>query len=93
MGKTKADDPIRASGCVVYRRADGEGAVEVLIAHRPHYDDWDFPKGKLEDGETDQANLRLGEAHWGQTIDVEIRIDYVVDAEPLTRTHKVTITS
>jgi len=47
----------------------------------------------LEDGETDEANLRLGEAHWGQTIDVEIRIDYVVDAEPLTRTHKVTITS
>ncbi len=47
----------------------------------------------LEDGETDQANLRLGEAHWGQTIDVEVRVDYVVDAEPLTRTHTVTITS
>lgn len=47
----------------------------------------------LEDGETDEANLRLGEAHWGQTIDVEIRIDYVVDAEALSRTHKVTITS
>ncbi len=51
---TKADGPIRASGCVVYRRAGGEdGPIEVLVAHRPHYDDWDFPKGKLEDGETD----------------------------------------
>lgn len=47
----------------------------------------------LEDGETDEANLRLGEAHWGQTIDVEIRIDYVIDSVPLTRTHTVTITS
>ncbi len=47
----------------------------------------------LEDGETDEANLRLGETHWGQTIEVEIRIDYVVDSEPLTRTHQVTISS
>ena len=47
----------------------------------------------LEDGETDQANLRLGEAHWGQTIEVEVRVDFVLDAEPMTRTHRVTITS
>lgn len=33
--------------------ADGTG-VEVLIVHRPKYDDWSFPKGKRERGETDE---------------------------------------
>ncbi len=26
--------------------------VETLVVHRPHYDDWSLPKGKLDDGET-----------------------------------------
>jgi 8-oxo-dGTP pyrophosphatase MutT (NUDIX family) len=26
---------------------------QVLVVHRPHYDDWSFPKGKHEPGETD----------------------------------------
>jgi 8-oxo-dGTP pyrophosphatase MutT (NUDIX family) len=39
-------DPLRAGGGIVLR--DGE----VLLVHRPQYDDWAFPKGKLEDGET-----------------------------------------
>ena len=31
----------------------------VLIVHRPKYDDWTFPKGKLEEGEThEQAVAR-----------------------------------
>lgn len=47
----------------------------------------------LEDGETDQANLRLGETHWGQTLDVEVRVDFVVDDQAMTRTHRLTITS
>ena len=29
-------------------------AHEVLIVHRPAYDDWSFPKGKLERGESDE---------------------------------------
>ncbi len=33
--------------------------VEVVLVHRPAYDDWAFPKGKLEPGETDeQAAVR-----------------------------------
>jgi 8-oxo-dGTP diphosphatase len=28
--------------------------VEVLLVHRPRYDDWSFPKGKNADGETDE---------------------------------------
>jgi 8-oxo-(d)GTP phosphatase len=34
----------------VPRRAGPEG-VEVLLVHRPKYDDWSFPKGKLDPGE------------------------------------------
>ena len=28
------------------------GLVCVLVVHRPHYDDWSFPKGKHEPGES-----------------------------------------
>ena len=30
------------------------GDVEVLVAHRPKYDDWSHPKGKLDAGESPQ---------------------------------------
>jgi len=43
---------IRASGGVVLR--DGPNGPEVLIVHRPRYDDWSLPKGKREAGETDE---------------------------------------
>ena len=42
--------PIVAAGGVVWRRG-GAGDVEVLLVHRPKYDDWSLPKGKLDDGE------------------------------------------
>jgi 8-oxo-dGTP diphosphatase len=35
---------------VLWRRT-GDGGVEVLVVHRPKYDDWSFPKGKLDAGE------------------------------------------
>lgn len=37
---------VKAGGGVVWRSP--RGAVEVLLVHRPRYDDWSFPKGKLE---------------------------------------------
>lgn len=46
-------DLVRASGCVVWRASDG-GPLEFLVIHRPRYDDWSFPKGKLDPGETDE---------------------------------------
>jgi len=45
------EDIIRAAGCVVYR--EGIAGPEVLVVHRPRYDDWDLPKGKRDPGESD----------------------------------------
>ncbi|WP_232376271.1 NUDIX hydrolase [Amycolatopsis aidingensis] len=42
---------VRAAGAVLWRQA-GTGAVEVAVVHRPRYDDWSLPKGKLDPGET-----------------------------------------
>jgi len=44
-------DVVRAAGGVVYR-TDGKNGLEVVLIHRPAYDDWSLPKGKLKDGET-----------------------------------------
>jgi 8-oxo-dGTP diphosphatase len=40
---------VQAAGAVVHRR--GPAGKEVLLVHRPRYDDWSFPKGKLDRGE------------------------------------------
>jgi 8-oxo-dGTP pyrophosphatase MutT (NUDIX family) len=55
---------VRAAGGVVVRPvSDGMGAaasaaVEVLLVHRPRYDDWTFPKGKCDPGELDTDAAR-----------------------------------
>lgn len=38
---------IEAGGGVVWRMS-GKGNVKVLVVHRPRYDDWSLPKGKLD---------------------------------------------
>jgi 8-oxo-dGTP diphosphatase len=43
---------IRAAGGLVVRT--GTNGPEVLVVHRPKYDDWSFPKGKVEGEETDE---------------------------------------
>jgi 8-oxo-dGTP diphosphatase len=49
---------VQAAGGVVLRRRNG-GPVEVALIHRPAYDDWTLPKGKLNPGEThEEAALR-----------------------------------
>jgi 8-oxo-dGTP diphosphatase len=37
---------VRAAGGVVWRTSDG--VTEIALVHRPRYDDWTLPKGKLD---------------------------------------------
>ena len=48
---------VQAAGGLVVRRRNG--ALEIAVVHRPVHQDWSFPKGKLEEGETfERAALR-----------------------------------
>ena len=47
-------EEVRAGGGVVWRR--GPQGAEYALVHRPRYDDWTFPKGKAEGGESDEDN-------------------------------------
>ena len=38
----------------MYRR-DGDGTLQVMLVHRPRYDDWTLPKGKLHRGESHEV--------------------------------------
>ena len=46
-------EPILAAGAVLWRPQESTGTPEVAVIHRPRYDDWSLPKGKLERGETE----------------------------------------
>ncbi len=49
MASDRPQDTIRAAGAVVWRQ--GSDGTQVVLVHRPRYDDWSFPKGKSERGE------------------------------------------
>jgi 8-oxo-dGTP pyrophosphatase MutT (NUDIX family) len=42
---------VPAAGGLLWRPGPDGGAPEVAVVHRPKYDDWSLPKGKLEAGE------------------------------------------
>lgn len=49
---------VSAAGGVILRQSEN-GTPEICLVHRPEYDDWTFPKGRLEEGESnEQAALR-----------------------------------
>ncbi|KNX39522.1 phosphohistidine phosphatase [Luteipulveratus halotolerans] len=50
MPRAAGRQPVRAAGAIVWRRR--RGRLEVAMIHRPRYDDWSWPKGKLEVDET-----------------------------------------
>jgi 8-oxo-(d)GTP phosphatase len=73
---------IRAAGAVLHR----DGLVAVV--HRPQYDDWTLPKGKLHQGEDDpEAAMREVAEETGHRGSIEHdlgTIGYVVAAGPKT---------
>ncbi|MFF8691380.1 NUDIX hydrolase [Streptomyces sp. NPDC015144] len=55
--KNGTGKPVRAAGCVLWRRTDS-GGLEVCLVHRPRWADWSHPKGKLKRGESALAAAR-----------------------------------
>lgn len=49
-GSARKRPPVRAAGAVVWRPDPVTGPGIVLV-HRPKYDDWSLPKGKVDPGE------------------------------------------
>ncbi|MFV0463317.1 MAG: NUDIX hydrolase [Nostocoides sp.] len=52
---------VPAAGTVPWRRSK-HGRLQVALVHRPRYDDWSWPKGKLDPGE-DWVSAAVRETH------------------------------
>ena len=82
---TKKVLAVRAAGAVLWRATEPE-KVEVALVHRPRYDDWTLPKGKVEPFEhdlplpTERSSKRLAS-----------RLSLVQNSEKLSTTPKVSI--
>ena len=57
LRRRRAEPTVRAAGGALWRRRP-DGEIEVLLVHRPRYDDWSLPKGKCEPGEGDEDCAR-----------------------------------
>ena len=72
-----------AAGGLISRRGEG-GVMEVLVIHRPRRQDWTFPKGKAEEGESDE-DCALREVHEETglrcALEVELGVTRYVDAK------------
>ncbi len=64
-------DLVHAGGGIVVRPGPA-GLPEIVLVHRPKYDDWTFPKGKLSssDESGEQAALREVEEETGLRCDL-----------------------
>ena len=57
---------VQAAGGLLVRRHNSD--LEIALVHRPVHQDWSFPKGKLEEGETfEEAALREVQEETGMT--------------------------
>ncbi len=52
------EDTIRAGGGIIWRKSRNSASknpiddIEIILIHRPNYDDWSFPKGKANKNES-----------------------------------------
>ena len=78
-------DAIEAAGGVLWHGERSDDRVYAII-HRPKYDDWTLPKGKLDPGEShEQAAVREVEEETGWIADLGAElgdIDYRHDDRP-----------
>ena len=73
MRAKQSPTEVRAAGGLVVR--DGDDGVEVLLVHRPRYNDWTFPKGKVDPGESDEdAAIREVEEETGYRCSLELEL-------------------
>ena len=73
---------VRAADGVVRRRVGGQ--MQTVLVHRPRYDDWSFPKGKLLDGESfEEAAIREVREETGLEcrIDAELPTSHYIDQD------------
>ena len=52
-GAVPVNKAVLAAGAVLWRSNGDSAAPEVAVIHRPRYDDWSLPKGKVDPGETE----------------------------------------
>lgn len=65
------DAGVIAAGAIIWR--ERSSGLEVLLIHRPRYDDWSWPKGKLDDGETiPECAIREVQEEIGMTVKLGI---------------------
>ena len=73
MSARQSHTEVRAAGGLVVR--DGDDGTEVLLVHRPRYDDWTFPKGKVDPGESDEdAAIREVEEETGYRCSLDFEL-------------------
>jgi len=49
----KSGEPVLAAGAVLWQPDPDTGDPRIAVVHRPRYDDWSLPKGKVDPGETE----------------------------------------
>ncbi len=72
---------VYAAGAVLWRPGNGDTGnhdIEIAVIHRPRYDDWSLPKGKVDPGETaPRAAVREVREETGQHAILGRRLDLV----------------
>jgi len=69
VAEAAGEEVVRAAGGAVWRW--GASDIEVLLVHRPAYDDWTLPKGKVQEYE-DEADAALREVAEETGIECEL---------------------
>jgi 8-oxo-dGTP diphosphatase len=85
MSKEDGVPLIQAAGAVLWRKNENS-EIEIAVIHRPRYDDWSLPKGKVENGESHIATAYrevLEETGYTSTFGPEIgNVIYKLEGAP-----------